>query len=358
MNSPISFSLPDTPLVSIIVPVYNAAVYLERCLQSLADQTYNRIEIILVDDCSVDDSKKICETFIATDKRFKYIRLKENSGAGKARQIGIDHSEGDVIGFADGDDWVAPNFVSELLETMQSTACPIVCSQYYFCYDDGRIHTPWRVSNERLVVGKGEALHRMACYNGIGTELWNKLFLREVVMRHPMYSCHYEDAFILLEYFEETDKVCICNLPLYYYNQHQGSLMNSPYSPDKELAHFKLDMMRSESLLRNDCVDLLFFNRSVRKGVKLVKNLSLLPASDNINRLRMETLSLFHSISKRLYRKLSLKNRTEVWMLLHMHTLYSGIYKGCVRHFYQKKITRLEHKYNMTSAQFLEQGSR
>lgn len=79
MNSPISFSLPDTPLVSIIVPVYNAAVYLERCLQSLADQTYNRIEIILVDDCSVDDSKKICETFIATDKRFKYIRLKENS---------------------------------------------------------------------------------------------------------------------------------------------------------------------------------------------------------------------------------------------------------------------------------------
>ena len=93
-------------VVSVIVPVYNTAPYVEKCIQSIAGQTYDNIEIILVDDGSVDGSDIICRKFSLDEKRIKYIR-QENTGVVRARKTGIDQISGDYVLFIDSDDWIA-----------------------------------------------------------------------------------------------------------------------------------------------------------------------------------------------------------------------------------------------------------
>lgn len=346
----------ENPLVSIIVPVYNVKIYLERCLSSLERQTYANLEVVMVDDCSTDDSYLICERYAERDERFKLLRMQANVGAGRARQYGFEHSHGEVIGFADGDDWMSPDFVSTLLQVMKETRCKIVCCQYYFCFEDGKITTPWPVSNERIVIESVEAIHRMVHYNGLGTELWNKLFAREVVASAKMETCHYEDAFILLKYFVAVKSACLCNLPLYYYNQREGSLMNSSYSPEKELAHFLLDAERAAILVRSGYKDLDFYNWSMRKGIRAFKNFILLPENESRKSLFDGLLPRFKDLYKVLHHKVSGKNRMEAWLVLHAGRLYAFFYVFIIRHFGRRRIEGLKERYGKSSAQFLKDG--
>ena len=95
----------ETRLVSVIIPVYNVEKYLEKCLESIAKQSYENLQIILVDDGSTDASSQICDTFAERDKRV-VVYHNENHGPGYSRNYGIDRSEGDFITFVDSDDWV------------------------------------------------------------------------------------------------------------------------------------------------------------------------------------------------------------------------------------------------------------
>ena len=93
-------------LISVIVPVYNTAPYLERCVNSILAQTYAHIEIILINDGSTDNSMEIIENLATNNKNIKYFNLENNYGLSYARNIGIESSEGDYIGFVDSDDWI------------------------------------------------------------------------------------------------------------------------------------------------------------------------------------------------------------------------------------------------------------
>ena len=103
----------NNPKFSIVIPVYNAEKYLDQCLGSLVNQTLNDIEIICVDDCSTDNSKKVINDFIKKDKRIKYFALSENSGSGHARNIGMEKAQGEYISFVDSDDHIIDNEVYE-----------------------------------------------------------------------------------------------------------------------------------------------------------------------------------------------------------------------------------------------------
>lgn len=346
----------DNPLISIIVPVYNVERYLERCLESLANQTYSNIEIIMVDDCSTDNSPVICKDFVDKDRRFKYFRNERNLGAGETRQYGIDQASGDILGFADGDDWVTPDFISFLYSIMEETDCPIVCCQYYFYYENGILTTPWPINNERVILDKYDALYKMTTYDKIGTELWNKLYKREVIQKHVMESCHYEDAFILLKYFMEVEKVCVCCVPLYYYFQREGSLMNSSYTQEKELTHFQLAAEQSLLLLNANYPCRAFYNGTARKGIRSFKTFTLLPRTEEMEDIIHRLIVSLRKLSASSVKCFSLRNRVEMWLVIHVRTLYSTVYKSCIKLFHRRRIKRLQKKYEMTSYQFLKEG--
>ena len=106
------------PLISVLVPVYNVEKYLNKCIESIINQTYKNLEIILIDDGSTDSSPKICDEYAQKDSRIKVIH-KQNGGAASARNLGIDISSGNLLGFIDGDDFISPFMYGTLFELMR-----------------------------------------------------------------------------------------------------------------------------------------------------------------------------------------------------------------------------------------------
>lgn len=201
----------------------------------------------------------------------------------------------------------------------------------------------------------------MSVYDRIGTELWNKLYRRDIVEKFKMESCHYEDAFILLNYFMEAESICIYCRPLYYYFQREGSLMNSAYTPQKEFAHFKLDAERCFLLQAGEYPCRVFYNKTIRKGIRAFKNFTLLPPSptDDTENLIQDTLLYLKRLREEEGSKqLSNKNKGEAWIIIHFRGLYSSLYKTIIKVFYRKKIQQLQLRYKITSFEFLTKGGK
>ena len=115
------------PLISVIVPVYNVAEYLSRCVDSILAQSYENLQIILVDDGSTDDSGKICEEYAKKDARIQVIH-QNNGGLSSARNAGLDLASGEYIGFVDSDDWIEPEMYAEMLARMEKYDAQLVCA--------------------------------------------------------------------------------------------------------------------------------------------------------------------------------------------------------------------------------------
>mgnify|MGYP005781662729 CR=1 FL=1 len=124
--------------VSVIVPVYNVEQYLEKCLDSLVRQTLNEIEIIVVDDGSQDNSRKIAEAFREKYPNKVYFFYKENEGLGEARNFGLDYAKGEYIGFVDSDDWVDEKTFQAMYETARNEDADVVVCDFISIYDGWR----------------------------------------------------------------------------------------------------------------------------------------------------------------------------------------------------------------------------
>ena len=122
--------------VSIIIPFHNTEKYIEKCLDSIAKQTYKNIEVLLIDDGSTDNSRDICEKYVKLDKRFQILTHKKNRGTATARNTGLDFVTGDYICFIDSDDYVHKDFVSKLLSSAIKHKADIVECQHYCVIDD------------------------------------------------------------------------------------------------------------------------------------------------------------------------------------------------------------------------------
>lgn len=120
----------DKGLVSVVVPVYNVKAYLEKCINSILNQTYENLEIIIVDDGSTDGSSDICDQFLKKDNRV-FVIHKENGGVVSARQAGIDKAKGEYVIAIDSDDWIEPIMISELYTLAIENDADIVSSGYY-----------------------------------------------------------------------------------------------------------------------------------------------------------------------------------------------------------------------------------
>ena len=125
--------------LSIIVPVYKVEQYLNRCVDSILNQTYRNIEIVLVDDGSPDRSGEICDRYAKSDERVKVVH-KKNGGVSSARNIGFSSSTGEYIGYVDSDDYIAPTMYEDMIDVLEKNDLDIVCCDAFIVKEIGRAH--------------------------------------------------------------------------------------------------------------------------------------------------------------------------------------------------------------------------
>ena len=225
---------PGTPLLSIIVPIYNSEQFLSACIESVLAQTYTNFELILVDDCSSDSSHEVCRRFATEDKRIKVITLKKNSGVSVARNEGLEIAKGEFIGFVDSDDTVERTYLSTLLTNAEAYSADISIVRYKKTKKSLR-----EESGDVLVMSPIDALNMIADReNGRGFVgyVWGKLFRQNCIanIRFNPNLCLCEDYLFSVNAFTNARCVVLSGLALYTYINRSGSAVHAhASSPDK-----------------------------------------------------------------------------------------------------------------------------
>lgn len=170
----------DTPLISVIIPVYNVEAYLDRCVESIVNQTYRNLEIILVDDGSPDNCSAMCDTWAARDSRIKVIH-KENGGVTSARLRGVAEASGDWIAFADGDDFLEPWMYERLMKNALEHDADISHCGYRMVLPSGKVRDYYG-TGKLAVQDQHTGVKDLLEGRIVEPSLWNKLFRRELLI--------------------------------------------------------------------------------------------------------------------------------------------------------------------------------
>lgn len=220
----------SNPLISVIVPVYKAEPYLERCVSSIRNQTYTNLEIILVDDGSPDRCGVMCDAFVREDRRIRVFH-KENGGLSSARNAGLDIMTGDYVGFVDSDDWIAPNMFETLYGRMiqehaQISCCGIakhdgvkVLSHFY-----NNLQDQFTLSREDSMV---ELCNNYRITNSVCDKLYQAYLFHELRMKVGVL---YEDAQIQPYLLHRAQRITYTAEPLYFYYQSPNSILRGKIS--------------------------------------------------------------------------------------------------------------------------------
>ena len=212
-----------SPLVSVILPVFNPGEAIEKCLNSLQCQTLSNIEIIFVDDCGADDSIKIIEKTAETDKRVRIIRNQKNMGAGFSRNIGIESSRGEYLSFVDPDDYVAPDFLELLYRKSEKNKHDIIKGERRIVSNSGEVIKERTSLNDiiRKGIEKNEPLYTLFKHSH-----WCAIYKREYILNSGIRygsSRNGQDTTFLLKACYYTDKIELEDNALYYYVFREGS---------------------------------------------------------------------------------------------------------------------------------------
>lgn len=244
--------------ISVIVPVYQIEAYLPECIESIMNQTYRDLEIILVDDGSQDGCPQICDQYRAADDRIRVIH-KKNGGLVSARQAGLELSTGELIGYVDGDDWIAPDFYQNLYNAFCESGADIIADGFSRDIEDvsERMDNNIACGVYRKPELEARIYPRIFCagryfYFGVYSYVWNKLFKREILYGHQMRVDRRisvgEDIACTFPAILEADSIHIIQACAYHYRQRAGSMLKEMENYNVESR--KLDVL--ESFLR-DC---------------------------------------------------------------------------------------------------------
>ena len=215
------------PMVSIVVPIYNAEQYLRRCVDSILNQEYTDYELLLVNDGSTDASGDICEEYGDRDSRVIVIQ-KENTGVSDSRNRALDRARGKYLQFLDSDDWITPDATRLFVRAAEEYGCDMVISDFYRVVGE-RLSPKGDIEEEGVLTREEFAAHMMEnpadFYYGV---LWNKLYRRDIVEEHKLRMdtdiswC--EDFMFNLEYIRYAKVFYALHAPIYYYVKRKGSL--------------------------------------------------------------------------------------------------------------------------------------
>ena len=217
-------------LISVIIPIYNSSEYLTECLNSIINQTYKNLEIILIDDASTDDSIMIEKQFCQNDSRIIVEFLSERQGQGACRNLAIDKAKGKYLSFVDSDDTIAPNFIETLYynaihNNAQMSVCYMTTIQNNFSLN----------SSSSQILNSREATIHFLKNPLFGAFSWNKLFdatLFRSVGKYPI-NMIYEDVAFIPTIPLYANRIVLCESPLYFNRQHSQSTVGQKFSPKR-----------------------------------------------------------------------------------------------------------------------------
>ncbi|MBR3108735.1 MAG: glycosyltransferase family 2 protein [Clostridia bacterium] len=214
------------PLVSVIIPVYNVESYLAEALESVINQTYKKLEILIVDDGSTDRSCNICDVYASRDERIRTIH-QENKGLSAARNAGLDRMTGEVCAFLDPDDAYENTFIEKLLTAMVRTDADLVVCKYTTHQTEGMLFLNGEQSMPMGIAGSYDRVNglRALADERINVNVWNKLYRRELweKTRYPN-GYVYEDVDTMFRIFDNCYLIQILDETLYLYRNRLGSI--------------------------------------------------------------------------------------------------------------------------------------
>lgn len=213
-------------MISVIVPIYNVEKYLSKCIESIIDQTYKDLEIILVDDGSTDSSGKICDEFASKDNRIKVIH-KKNSGVSSARNQGLDKANGNYIAFVDSDDYIEKNMYEKMINIMNKYDVDIVSCNYN--HVNGKIEPFFSLDEDEYIDNKTDLIEKIFQYKNYDMILFNKLYKRYVWsnIRFPVGINLAEDLMMLYPTINLANKFYCMKEALYNKIKRKEGLTNS-----------------------------------------------------------------------------------------------------------------------------------
>lgn len=268
-------------LISIIIPIFNAEHTIEKCLNSLRIQTYENIEIIMIDDGSTDRSFEICSKYLEYDSRFKLIKQK-NKGVSSARNQGLKIAKGQYIAFVDPDDYVKNTYIMFLSNLIKRYDADIAICEYETIHKYSHRLENNTISHNK-VFSREEAQLELLKFNGIFCgHVWDKLFKKKVIENIEFCTnihC-YEDLLFCWEAVENSRKIVYGDSKQYFYIQNSASILNRKYSSKYFSSFIALDSIFEKIRLeKNDKLksifELRYQNEIILQAGKCLNTLSI-----------------------------------------------------------------------------------
>ena len=224
-----SMNMINSPLISVIVPIYNVERYLEKCIHSILNQTYQNLEIILVDDGSPDNCGAICDQYSDVEQRIKVIH-KQNGGLSDARNKGIDASSGEFLVFVDSDDTILPEMIEKLYRRIVIDQSDMAFCGYKQVNQYGEFLSEVALP-DNVLTGFDALKVSYESQGVLYTITWNKLYKRHLFqsIRFPVGKYH-EDEYTTYLILDQCRRISIIREALYIYYQRADSIMQEVYS--------------------------------------------------------------------------------------------------------------------------------
>lgn len=217
----------NSKLVSIIIPVYNIEKYVQKCIESVIEQTYKNIEILVIDDGSIDNSSTICKDMAKKDSRIK-VYNKINGGLSDARNYGIKKAKGEYLFFIDGDDYIANDCIEVLLKSLIKEKSDIATTQFIRFYEKDK---PISVEGHYKTYDTSEALEMLMYQNNCTTSAWGKIYKKELFnqIKYPKGKIC-EDLPTTYKLFAASKRITIGTHKKYFYLQRENSIIRSKFN--------------------------------------------------------------------------------------------------------------------------------
>lgn len=237
------------PEISIIVPVYNAERYIERCIRSLLDQTYTNIEVICVNDGSHDESGTILQNFAKNDPRVKYFE-QDNAGPGAARQCALNNATGTYIMFCDSDDWYAPSMCEMMHDAMIKNNVDLAMCDTHMHEESKKHNRPLGIQSYYRLKMTGFIRLVRHTRSAVNVLLWNKIFKKSLIDQYGVsfpFGCASEDASFIWQYLSVSQSFYGVKKILYNHMLRESSIMGKFFSKSNNDNTEKYDLLRAAS---------------------------------------------------------------------------------------------------------------
>lgn len=309
-------------LISVIVPVYNVQKYLKKCVDSIVNQSYTNIEILLINDGSSDDSGKLCIEFENNDKRIKTIN-KKNGGLSDARNEGIRFSTGTFISFVDSDDWIEKDYIEKLYDLIKNGNKDIAICNFYKYYDDLDSYENKNDSSYNLELNSYQAQNLMFGSLSVQfTVAWGKLYRSELFenIKFPVNKIH-EDEFITYKLYDLSKNIVYTNEKLIIYRIRKNSITQNGFRISNKLNAIEAFQEKFEFYHYKKYYDLRdkTLLTLISIYINIIKNKNLI-VKYNMYKSQIDSIDEYINENKRIIIKIKYRFKTRIlFLILHYY---------------------------------------